>query len=702
MGYTPENNPYIPGDPYSYDLAWMVEEVKKAQAIQGAAEDARDIAIAKAAEAETSALDSEAWAIGTKAGDPVTSDDPQYENNAKYYAQQAASDAQQAATDAETIADQLILIPGLQNDINVLDARVDSFASLPPGSTAGNAELLDIRVGANGFTYDTAGDAVRGQVDQINEEVGNEAIQMIPGYYEHVGTTIIAINSPTANASYSYAQISCSEGDLFTITAAATAGAKPYGFCDSSGNTLDYYYMASGDNATVADMVVRAPANAAYLVINDTSGAVSYKGDLLGRFSQETRARQFDVMNIENVPVSFIMTPGTFSASGVFSNHTKRIASRTYFDTQGFTSFDYDIDSGYKLYAFFYSDTDEDSFVSGASWMTGKGSITPAARFIKIVFSTVGDATVLSPSDISHVDMSMSYTLKDIVVKLNDEYNGANTISESFTPSAQAFQGANKGEKLRIMTYNVAAFDNDTATMISDEQVLNLRKMLGIVNADILCIQEDNQYIDSGNAKASHSHVYLPQYPYKHGSNGGVIHAKQQAVDGGSLNLMFTNGRYMRFATYQITDSIKVLVCCTHPVYNYNNTGGESASSIAARYTQYSEMFDWIDGNITLNDQSSGDPITVPTHTHWIIGLDSNSATATDKTNLQTLAAAHNGILGNGGALGWFLTEFRYDYSIDNIIVSDNIIINNIEALSQWYSRLYSDHVPVYADLTLL
>lgn len=29
MGYTPENNPYIPGDPYSYDLKWIVSELKK-------------------------------------------------------------------------------------------------------------------------------------------------------------------------------------------------------------------------------------------------------------------------------------------------------------------------------------------------------------------------------------------------------------------------------------------------------------------------------------------------------------------------------------------------------------------------------------------------------------------------------------------------------------------------------------------------
>lgn len=30
MAYTPENNPYIPGDPYSYDLKWIVDKLKEA------------------------------------------------------------------------------------------------------------------------------------------------------------------------------------------------------------------------------------------------------------------------------------------------------------------------------------------------------------------------------------------------------------------------------------------------------------------------------------------------------------------------------------------------------------------------------------------------------------------------------------------------------------------------------------------------
>ena len=55
---------------------------------------------------------------------------------------------------------------------NTLTQRMDTFASLPAGSTSGNAELLDIRVGANGITYNSAGASVRNQFYQSMRMLG--------------------------------------------------------------------------------------------------------------------------------------------------------------------------------------------------------------------------------------------------------------------------------------------------------------------------------------------------------------------------------------------------------------------------------------------------------------------------------------------------------------------------------------------------
>ena len=54
-----------------------------------------------------------------------------------------------------------------KQELEVERKRIDSFTSLPSGSTTGDAELIDGRIGADGVTYKNIGGAIRSQFNTI-------------------------------------------------------------------------------------------------------------------------------------------------------------------------------------------------------------------------------------------------------------------------------------------------------------------------------------------------------------------------------------------------------------------------------------------------------------------------------------------------------------------------------------------------------
>lgn len=289
-----------------------------------------------------------------------------------------------------------------------------------------------------------------------------------------------------------------------------------------------------------------------------------------------------------------------------------------------------------------------------------------------------------------------------------DKDRFGNTLIESFTPASNDSQGENSGINLRVMTYNLSRYNNDTATYIPDDRIINLRKMLGRINPDIIGSQEDTEYIDLNETNKSDNFIYYPVFPNNYNGDGtyiNCIRSKKAATASGRVN--YTEGanayRSIQYALYESGD-IKLLAVSTHANWNDIHDGADSADNIARRLSHYTDLFSWINGDITLSDYNTSEAVTVPTWTHCVIMMDANSLTSTDKTNLKTLANSHNMILGNGGALGWFTTEGTITgaNSLDNIIVSNNVIINNIESLTAEILNLYSQHAPVYADITLI
>lgn len=204
------NNPYVPGDPACYDLKWMVQEINAAKAVR---EQAEGSAAAAAASAEAAAASAE------RAGD--------WEADARLYAQNAETSANNAASSAEDAAGVVAPVTQALNtqgqQISVLEGRMDTFASLAEGSTTGDAELQDIRVAADGTTYPTAGDAVRGQVNKLQdeiEEVNGLVGIFTPEFTPITGSFISAQGSISQNALFDYSDpIPVEKGDKIILVA---------------------------------------------------------------------------------------------------------------------------------------------------------------------------------------------------------------------------------------------------------------------------------------------------------------------------------------------------------------------------------------------------------------------------------------------------------------------------------------------------
>lgn len=76
-------------------------------------------------------------------------------------------------------------------EVEVERQRINNLTSLPEGSTTGDAELMDIRVGADGTQYQTAGEAVRKQTSDLKAGLNNLLANVNSGYINNDITGII-------------------------------------------------------------------------------------------------------------------------------------------------------------------------------------------------------------------------------------------------------------------------------------------------------------------------------------------------------------------------------------------------------------------------------------------------------------------------------------------------------------------------------
>lgn len=110
-----------------------------------------------------------------------------------------------------------------QNQIEVERARIDQFTKLEEGSTTGDAELIDARIGANGVTYNSTGAAVRGQVQQITNDISevayNNTEKSVPLYQTADGWSLTGDGFCVSDETSELIKFAVTEGTLLYIKA---------------------------------------------------------------------------------------------------------------------------------------------------------------------------------------------------------------------------------------------------------------------------------------------------------------------------------------------------------------------------------------------------------------------------------------------------------------------------------------------------
>lgn len=311
--------------------------------------------------------------------------------------------------------------------------------------------------------------------------------------------------------------------------------------------------------------------------------------------------------------------------------------------------------------------------------------------YIQMYFTLTGRTFIRSKTSSNPWSAWQEQNQQEIIQQFDTLFASSGYTSSSTTP--------NDGYKLTVMSYNVANYNNDTATYISDAKIHNFKKMLATFKPDFIGSQEDRGYLDGNDSVDAMENLYKPIFPFKSGVGGTAIYSKIN-YDSADV-LVYTNGRNLRIGYYTI-NSKTVLIISTHPVYDYNSTGGTSAESIAARALQYEELLKWATGAITLQRYGTTTDITVQSHDYCIICGDMNSVTDTDRSNLKTLCSTYGFEMCNGGWLDWLNTNSRGTANTpDNILVSSGVIINSIMVPDYMANELYSDHLPIVSELIL-
>lgn len=574
-----------------------------------------------------------------------------------------------------------------------LNTRIDNLATLTNGSTTGDAELIDGRTGANGITYPSIGDAIRGQYTELND-------QLIDYNAREIWDSSVKNGQDNTDAGVRY---QWNNAGVCLITGLSSGyswdtlkrddNAFPDGFV-AGGTVWAYYYgrvsllqfltKISGSWTVIAELkrpgTVNIPAAGVGLWIRiavkqgltanesvypHVYSAIPNKYAQLALDDKTLTDMQMNLSDATDVSISTMWEQGAIDATSgnnVTSNQRYRI--RTFLPTNVERVNTNNSDYGVYVYAY-YTTGDFVGIYNSDGTFDSNGTLLQAVD--------VGDILRLHPT----------YRLRLSLIAIGAApYPSASDAAAVSMTNSLTDDGEPK--HIRVIQYNIGKFNFGGTAGIETgaaQKLENYKNWFAEMGADMVMMQEYVDYIDRDQTIDTAAQLFDPVYWYKSYEYKETIIYSNYLMQKDDFSYLQVSGDPPAWCIYADVHIKGRLFRIVSAVLNVTSTEYQKLQCLDKLINQICAGYDNV-----------------------IICMDTNVGDYDEAVNIRDYMASESFKSANWTYFG-FIPTYRiqpgvYRY-IDNVFVKGEARVVQVLTGEADYNDLASDHYPVIADIVV-